>query len=212
VLILLPPSEGKTAPRRGNSLDLDRLSFPALTDARREMLDALVRTSAEHPDALRVLGLTGGQAGEVPRNAALHTARTARADKVYSGVLYEALDVSSLDASARGRATRWLAVTSSVFGLVRLGDPIPAYRLAGDVTLPGLGGVAAHWRRHLDPVVRDALGGGLLVDLRSSMYAAFWRPSADVARRVATVRVLQPQRDSHVMGRSLRTSWLTVLE
>jgi len=190
VLILLPPSEGKTAPRRGNSLDLDRLSFPALTDARREMLDALVRTSAEHPDALRVLGLTGGQAGEVPRNAALHTARTARADKVYSGVLYEALDVSSLDASARGRATRWLAVTSSVFGLVRLGDPIPAYRLAGDVTLPGLGGVAGHWRRHLDPVVRDALGGGLLVDLRSSMYAAFWRPSADVARRVATVRVL----------------------
>ena len=101
MLILLPPSEGKTAPRRGNSLDLDRLSFPALTDARREMLDALVRTSAEHPDALRVLGLTVGQAGEVPRNAALHTARTARADKVYSGVLYEALDVSSLDASAR---------------------------------------------------------------------------------------------------------------
>ena len=190
MLILLPPSEGKTAPRRGNRLDLDRLSFPGLTDARRGMLDALVRTSAEHPDALRVLGLPVGLAGEVPRNAALHTARTARADKVYSGVLYEALDVSSLDASARRRATRWLAVTSSVFGLVRPGDPIPAYRLAGDVTLPGLGGVAAHWRTHLDPVVRDALGSGLLVDLRSSTYAAFWRPSPDLARRVATVRVL----------------------
>ncbi len=46
MLILLPPSEGKTAPRRGNRLDLDRLSFPGLTHARREMLDALVRTSA----------------------------------------------------------------------------------------------------------------------------------------------------------------------
>ena len=131
----------------------------------------------------------------MPRNAALLTARTARADKVYSGVLYEALDVASLDAAARRRATRWLAVTSSVFGLVRPGDPIPAYRLAGDVTLPGLGGVAAHWRTHLDPVVREAPGSGLLVDLRSSTYAAFWRPPADLARRVATVRVL------HEVGR-----------
>ena len=190
MLILLPPSEGKTAPRRGNRLDLDRLSFAGLTGAREQLLDALVRTCAEHPEALRVLGLPPGLAAEVPRNAALLTARTARADSVYSGVLYEALDVSSLDAAARRRATRWLAVTSSVFGLVRPGDPIPAYRLAGDVSLPGLGGVAAHWRTHLDPVVREALGSGLLVDLRSSTYAAFWRPPADLARRVATVRVL----------------------
>jgi cytoplasmic iron level regulating protein YaaA (DUF328/UPF0246 family) len=35
-----------------------------------------------------------------------------------------------------------------------------------------------------------ALGRGLLVDLRSSTYAAFWRPPADLAPRVATVRVL----------------------
>ncbi len=190
VLILLPPSEGKTAPRRGNRLDVERLAFPALTDARTAVIDALVETCTHHPDPLKVLGLTPGQAAEVTRNADLRTARTARADKVYSGVLYEALDVSSLEAAARRRATRWLAVTSSVFGLVRPGDPIPAYRLAGDVTLPGLGGVAAHWRSHLDPVVREALGNGLLVDLRSSTYAAFWRPSADLVRRVAMVRVL----------------------
>ena len=31
---------------------------------------------------------------------------------------------------------------------------------------------------------------GLLVDLRSATYAAFWRPAPDLARRVATVRVL----------------------
>jgi cytoplasmic iron level regulating protein YaaA (DUF328/UPF0246 family) len=46
------------------------------------------------------------------------------------------------------------------------------------------------WRKALDQVVRDALGGGLLVDLRSSTYAAFWRPAPDLAPRVATVRVL----------------------
>ena len=39
-------------------------------------------------------------------------------------------------------------------------------------------------------MVRDALGTGLLVDLRSSTYAAFWRPAPELSRRVATVRVL----------------------
>ena len=39
----------------------------------------------------------------------------------------------------------------------------------------------------------EAAGRGLLVDLRSSTYAAFWRPTPDLAPRVATVRVLHEQ-------------------
>ena len=74
---------------------------------------------------------------------------------------------------------------------VRPGDRIPSYRLAGGVNLPGIGVVSAHWREVLDPVVREAAGRGLVVDLRSSTYAAFWRPQPDLARKVATVRVLQ---------------------
>jgi cytoplasmic iron level regulating protein YaaA (DUF328/UPF0246 family) len=85
-------------------------------------------------------------------------------------------------------------VTSSVFGLVGLADRIPAYRLSGDTTLPGIGGVQAHWRAHLGPGITEALGDGLLVDLRSGTYAAFWRPDAEgsstVPARTATVRVL----------------------
>jgi uncharacterized protein len=42
VLILLPPSEGKTPARRGKSLDLATLAFPELTAPRRAVLDALV--------------------------------------------------------------------------------------------------------------------------------------------------------------------------
>ena len=70
------------------------------------------------------------------------------------------------------------------------GDRIPSYRLSGDVTLPGLGPVAGLWREALGEAVEEALGTGLLVDLRSTMYAAFWRPPAELAPRVATVRVL----------------------
>mgnify|MGYP000669266541 CR=1 FL=1 len=36
----------------------------------------------------------------------------------------------------------------------------------------------------------EALGTGLLVDLRSTAYAAFWKPPAELSRKVATVRVL----------------------
>jgi cytoplasmic iron level regulating protein YaaA (DUF328/UPF0246 family) len=194
VLILLPPSEGKTEGRRGKPLALADLAFPELTDARSEVVQALVDLCrGEETEAMRVLGLGSTQVDEVRRDADITTARTARADRVYSGVLYDALDLASLDAAARRRATRWLLVMSSLFGVVRPNDPIPAYRLSGDVTLPALGKVAAHWRGVLDPVVREAAGSGLVVDLRSSTYAAFWRPARDLADRVATVRVLHEQ-------------------
>jgi cytoplasmic iron level regulating protein YaaA (DUF328/UPF0246 family) len=191
VLILLPPSEGKTPARRGKPLDLATLSFPELSAPRQAVLDALVELCRGDPDrARRTLGLPPGLADLVGRNADLVAASTARADRVYTGVLYDALALPDLPADARRRATSRVAVVSSLFGLVRPGDRIPAYRLSGDASLPGVGPVAGVWRRHLDPVVRGAAGAGLIVDLRSTTYAAFWRPATDLARRVVTVRVL----------------------
>jgi hypothetical protein len=189
VLILLPPSEGKSAPARGNPLDLAGLSSPSLTDARTRIIDALVAASAA-PDALATLGLTPGLADEADRNTRLGTAPAARADRIYTGVLYDALSFATLSPAARRRATGRVAITSSVFGMVRPTDRIPAYRLAGAVSLPGLGPVAGVWRETLGDAVSDALGSGLLVDLRSTTYAAFWRPPRELASRVATVRVL----------------------
>ncbi len=188
---MLPPSEGKTAPRRGKPLDLAALSFSTLTPAREQVLDALVTLCNGDPDqAASTLGLGGTQTDLVVLNRSLRTAATARADHVYAGVLYDALDVPTLSAAAKRRATARLTVTSSLFGLVGTADRIPAYRLSGDATLPGTGPVAGVWRRHLGGAVSEILGSGLLVDLRSSAYAAFWRPPAELARQVATVRVL----------------------
>ncbi len=192
MLILLPPSEGKATPRRGKPLALDELAFPALTGPRERALAALVELCGTDPElAARTLGLGTTQLDDVRRNHHLPASPTARADAIYTGVLYESLDLASLDPASRRRASRSLAITSSLFGLVRPGDRIPAYRLAGGVNLPGLGVVSAHWRAVLDPVVREAAGNGLVVDLRSTTYAAFWRPRPDLLRRLATVRVLQ---------------------
>ena len=201
MLILLPPSEGKTAPRRGKPLELDRLSFPSLTDARTEVLDALVSlctttgadaagAGGDVTKAAEVLGLGKTQTDEVLRNSELRTAPTARADQVYSGVLYEALDLATLDPAARRRATGRVAVASGLFGLLRPGDRIPAYRLSGSVSLPGIGPVSTYWSTRLGTAVKEAAGRRLLVDLRSSTYASFWRPDAETANRVVTVRVL----------------------
>ncbi|MEO5652471.1 MAG: peroxide stress protein YaaA [Marmoricola sp.] len=204
MLILLPPSEGKSAPTRGRPLALEALSFPELTETREAVLDALGVLCGTHHDpatptqnevlvefAQRSLGLGPTQSEDVRRNAHLRTAATARADAIYTGVLYDNLDLASLDPAARRRASRWLAITSSLFGLVRPGDRIPSYRLAGGVNLPGLGVVSTRWREVLEPIVESAAGRGLVVDLRSTTYAAFWRPGPDLAARVATVRVLQ---------------------
>jgi hypothetical protein len=191
VLILLPPSEGKLAPRRGKPLDDAALSFPVLTDARKAVREALIELCAHDPvSAAAALDLSPAQRNLVALNARIGTGPTARADRVYSGVLYDALDFGTLSPAAKRRAGRRVAVTSSLFGLVRPGDRIPAYRLSGDAVLPGLGPVAGVWRGALGDAVVEALGSGLLVDLRSSMYAAFWRPPAELGGQVATVRVL----------------------
>ncbi len=189
MLILLPPSEGKTTPTRGKPLDLGDLSFAGLSEARDRVACALIALS-ERPDAAEILGLGGTQAALVDLNARIRTSPTARADKVYSGVVYDAIDFGTLSTAAKRRANSRVAVTSSLFGLLRPGDRIPGYRLSGDVSLPGLGPVAGVWREVLGEAVEEQLGSGLLVDLRSGMYANFWKPGSDLAPRVATVRVL----------------------
>lgn len=55
MLVLLPPSEGKTPRRRGRPVRLDALSHPSLTAAREHLLTGLADASAG-ADAAEVLG------------------------------------------------------------------------------------------------------------------------------------------------------------
>ncbi|MEO5634502.1 MAG: peroxide stress protein YaaA, partial [Gaiella sp.] len=82
-LILLPPSETKWAPARGKPIDLERLSFPTLTPRRDALLD---------PD--------------------LRQAPTTAAGRLYTGVLYAALDIPTLPA----RTASNIVIISAQFG------------------------------------------------------------------------------------------------
>ena len=157
VLILLPPSEGKAGGGRGRALDLDRLSFPELGPTRRKVSSALAEVSARS-DATDVLGVSSGLASDVARNLELGSAPTRAASRMYSGVLYEALDVAGMSPDARRRANRWIVITSALFGAVRLSDPIVPYRLSMSVNLPGVGPLAPAWRAALVESLADAAG------------------------------------------------------
>ncbi len=188
MLILLPPSESKANRRRGRPADPSTWSFPELARTRARVATALAEVSRAR-EAPALLGVSPGLLDQVARNLVLDTAPATPAAEVYTGVLYDALDLATLDTAARRRANRWLVVVSALHGAVRPGDRITAYRLSMGSTLPQLGPLASLWRPELDRVLPGLVGRGVVVDCRSAPYAAAWRPGTDLATRWVQVRV-----------------------
>ncbi|MFB7051795.1 peroxide stress protein YaaA [Streptomyces vinaceus] len=204
MLVLLPPSEGKAAGGSGAPLDPQALSLPGLAGARAAVLEELVELCAgDELKAREVLGLSEGLRGEVAKNAGLRSAVARPAGEIYTGVLYDALDLAGLPAPARAAAERSLMVFSGLWGAVRVTDRIPSYRCSMGVKLPGLGALGAYWREPMAAVMPEAAGEGLVLDLRSSAYASAWKPKGEVAGRTATVRVLHSQIVDGVEKRSV---------
>ena len=205
MLILLPPSEGKTPATAGDPVDLAALWLPELGVARKRVLTRLLalckRTSARSvAESLRRLGLTEGQRSEITRNGGLAEAPAAPAAEIYTGVLYEALDATSLPAAAREWLDEAAVVFTGLWGVVRLGDRIPAYRCAIGSTLPApVGGLTAYWRKALKAPLDRAAGDRPVLDLRSGSYAAMWTPPAATS---ASVRVLH---ERSLNGRTQRS-------
>jgi cytoplasmic iron level regulating protein YaaA (DUF328/UPF0246 family) len=191
LLILLPPSEGKADAGTGRRLNLDGLSLPALREARERVLDTLHDLCVrDEQAALTTLGLSAGQLDEVRRNTRLREARTLPAARLYTGVLYDALDLGSLPPDAYALTKRSIVIFSGLWGAVRPADRIPPYRCSMSVSLSGLGGLGAFWRGALAGPLTELAGGGVVLDLRSSMYLPAWVPDGPLAERVVAVRVL----------------------
>jgi uncharacterized protein len=148
-LIVLPPSESKWAPSRARPIDLGTLSFPDLNPLREALLD----------DDLR-------------------RAPTTTAARLYTGVLFAALDLSTLPARTAGN----IVIVSAQFGALRAADRVPSYRREMD---------AAHWRGGLATALGEAAAGRLVVDCRSAAYVAAWRPERDSTATRVQVAVVE---------------------
>jgi cytoplasmic iron level regulating protein YaaA (DUF328/UPF0246 family) len=148
--ILLPPSEGKAEPEGGEPIDLDSLVFAAeLGEQRQKLLRAV--------------------------NPRLRKAPAAPAAEVYTGVLYQRLDLAGLSAAARRRAAKRVLIASALWGFVRPTDRIPYYRLPPSTKLDGVGPLAAWWRPPLAAAMPDE-PGETIVDMRSGAYTSAWKP------------------------------------
>jgi uncharacterized protein len=103
----------------------------------------------------------------------LRSAPATPAAELYTGVLFAALGLADLPWDG-------VLIFSALWGVVRPGDRIPAYRLDMGAKVPAIGGLAAYWREPLRAALPDR---GLVLDLRSGPYAAAWQPRR--ATRVA---------------------------
>jgi cytoplasmic iron level regulating protein YaaA (DUF328/UPF0246 family) len=146
MLVLLPPSEGKAEPQAGDPVDFGSLAFASeLEERRAQVLDAL--------------------------DPALREAPAAPAADVYTGVLFQRLELPQLPRRVR----RQVLIFSALWGVVRPDDRIPFYKLPPKTRLKGVGAPAAFWRPALVEALPDQ-DGELIVDMRSAAYASFWKP------------------------------------
>jgi len=116
---------------------------------------------------------------------------------VYTGVLYDALDLPDLH--RRGVATDQVLIFSGLWGVLRPGDRIPHYRCSPGVKLPASGSVSASWRKALRAPLAAHVGDRLVVDLRSGAYASLWAPGGNAV----TVRVLHERESGGAVTRSV---------
>ncbi|MDT4945583.1 MAG: uncharacterized protein QOH14_2316 [Pseudonocardiales bacterium] len=165
-----------------------------LGEARERTLRALGElVAADAGAAAAALLLPPGVARDaLAANSGVPDAPSMPALRRYSGVVYDGLALDTLTPAAQRVAARCALIFSGLLGVVRGDEPVPAYRVPAKAVLPGIGVVGTFWRPVLDDVLPAVLGTGLVVDLRSSDYAAMWRPRGALAERMLRVRVLSP--------------------
>jgi cytoplasmic iron level regulating protein YaaA (DUF328/UPF0246 family) len=215
VLVLLPPSEGKTPATSGDPVDLAGLSHPELADARHRVGDALAKVSVQR-NALAALGVGPSLADDVARNTRLWTEPTAPAASVYTGVLYDAAGMATWNDATMHRAHERVRIISALWGAVSPADLIPAYRLSMTTNLGRIGPLGALWRKHLDGPLAALAEGAVVVYCRSSSYATAWTPRDTPWVTVKVLRELDGKRSvvSHMAKhtRGLLTAHLMSFE
>jgi uncharacterized protein len=184
VLLLLPPSETKRdGGVDGSSLELSALSFPSLMAARRKALASLRTLSRSVAASTTALGLGPTQRFEIERNRAISLSATMPAIERYTGVLYDAIDVESLDPAARRFLGQSVVIHSALFGLIRADDRIPAYRFSHDTRVPGTSLVKIWRDSNASALSSEA---GLVLDLRSESYVHLGPAEGSVFLRVVS--------------------------
>ncbi|CAB4650052.1 unannotated protein [freshwater metagenome] len=189
-MILLPPSEGKTDATGKQRLDFKKLSFPELTKQRQELVSAVVAmANGPAAKARAALAISAKQDFEIERDQKLLTAATGPVWSVYTGVLYDAIEIDSLSAKAKAKFEAENFVVSALFGLINVTDRIPAYRLSGDTVVPKIGSLTKFWSDSITSLIAEQ--DEFVIDLRSGIYVKLGPTDKNIADQVVVPRIMQ---------------------
>ncbi len=199
--LLLPPSEGKAEGGRGrwDPRAGRQTAFRTLGDRREEIARALATVGGGDE---KLLGVGGAHLARAQSsNTSLLGGPTLPASRRYTGVVWDHLDLGSLDPVARTRATSSIAVVSGLLGVVGVDDQVPDYRLKMGASLPPMGKLSTWWR----PAVSEAINGWarrrFVVDLLPNEHRAAWVPDG-----VTGVSVSFVERNGKVAGHDAKAA------
>jgi len=182
--ILLPSSDNQQS--GGNPLAPDifdyRTSntfnyFHDLNQDRRTLIDALhVALDGSEDSVAEILGQNGKDLDAfVQTNRGIYTAPLMSALERYSvGVLYQAMDFTSLPTGAQRRLLEEGIILSGLFGLLRPDDLIPEYNLPMDAVVPEIGRVSEYWKEDLSNNLNKTLTDRFVWNLLPDSYGAAW--------------------------------------
>ena len=172
--ILFSPSEGKKLDGDFSPLNTEALLFPQLKNIRQPLLEAyneLILNGSQE----QLHDLTGIKKDEEIKKYQhdIFSSATMPALQRYNGVAYDYLDISTLSQEEKDYLYAQTIVFSNLFGPLRGGDLIPAYKFKQGSTLDGIPTEKVYKKEFsssLDALLKDEL----VLDLRAGFYEKFY--------------------------------------
>ena len=171
MLVLIPPSEGKTKIKSSEILFKDtKFKFE------REVNQVVRLLSILNDEDLKSIYGTSQEKSEAfhRQNQDIFNSHCAKAIERYTGVVYEHIDSSSLDTSAEKYLNKHVRIFSGLFGLLKPNTLIPNYKLKMNVL-----SLQYHW----NPVLTKELEKeDIIFDLLPQVHRKAYKPSKNVTK------------------------------
>jgi len=172
--ILFSPSEGKRLGGDESKLSQESLIFSALYEKRLPLLKAYNSLMLNGSDeALHKLTGIKKEAEVEKYKEDLFASPLMKAFERYDGVAYDYLDIGSLPQKQKEYLYKQTIIFSNLFGPLRGGDKIPAYKLKQGSSLDGVATEKVYkkaFSSELDKLFKKEL----ILDLRAGFYEKFY--------------------------------------
>jgi cytoplasmic iron level regulating protein YaaA (DUF328/UPF0246 family) len=199
-IILLPPSEGKS-----DSIDLKNPSWDAvrndskyihfseLNKKRLELIKSLQKyaKNADEKELEALFELKGknlDKAAAATKN--LLVSPTMPAYRLYTGVVYDNIEIDTLSKSALTNLTSKTYAISGLWGLVRLSDHLPDYKLKISSRFDDIN-LVKYWMGDVSRLINQISKEKFVWDLLPNEHRKVWNDKCSAATHIAAVRFVE---------------------